>query len=418
MRIGIDIRPLQGHHKVRGIGMHIHALVRWIMSDYNGDDTFVFYIYEDLQNPLDEFPISNTKYEFVYLSDFRNSYPIIPTLISASIAYIRRVLTPIPTKLAKRSDVLLGFDFMLGMPKKNDARYALIGYDLIPLMYPSEYLPNFHEAKHKVGVRQAMFSHVTALLYRRAVRIIKERQTRIISISNSAKLQFEQYGHIVPKYIQTVYLGNPISNEHFKMNKDDLGRVKQLENADIILFIGGADWRRKISDVVAAYNILKSRGRPNLKLVLAGHDFRSLDTITDSDSRDAIRYSSYKSDIVLLGFINDSEKQYLYKKALAFVFPSVCEGFGLPILEAMQEGCPVIAYDGPLSSMREVALDGALIIEPSHVNMLNALSKISTMSAAESKSLRNKGSRIVKHYSWDKCARQTIDALKDPSFFA
>lgn len=415
MKIGLDIRPLQGHHKVRGIGMHIHALLRWIMEDYTGNDIFVFYIYKDLQNPVDEFPGSKTAHEIIYLSDFRNSYPIIPSIVSASIAYIRRVLTPIPSNLARRCDVLLGFDFMLGMPKKKDVQYALIGYDLIPLMYPREYLPDFKEARKELGIRQAMFSHITAMLYRRAVRIIKNRKTKIISISDNAKDQFRNFGGIKSNLIRTVYLGNPISNDHFKANEDDLGRVKQLDG-NFILFIGGTDWRRKINDVVAAFNLLKARGNSDLKLVLAGHDFRDIDAINDPDSRDAIIQSSYRSDIKLLGFINDSEKQYLYKNALAFVFPSVCEGFGLPILESMQEQCPVVAYNGPFSSMSEVALDGAIIIQPSHVNLFNALDRIANTRDSELETLKARGLDIVKLYSWDKCARQTIEALKDTSF--
>ena len=415
MRIGLDIRPLQGHHSVRGIGMHIQALLRWIMSEYKGDDTFVFYVYEKNHNPVEDYPTSKVIYEIVELSDYRSTLPFVPTLVSASVAYIRRVLTPIPSRLARKSDVFLGFDFMLGMPRGTDVKYALIGYDLIPLMYQKQYLPNFFEARSTLGIRQALFSHVVSVLYRRAARLLNKKNARILSISDNSKQQFIQYADIPEDRIRTVYLGNPIAKAHFTVNEDDLARVTQYKKDSFLLFIGGTDWRRRLPDLISAFNQLKARGH-NLKLILAGYDFRDIDTITDPESKQAIMDSSYRSDIQLMGFINDSEKKYLYENAVAFVFPSICEGFGLPILEALQESCPVIAYNGPLSSMEEVAQDGAIIIKPSASLIYQSVLDILAMDEETRKKLERNGHKIVERYSWSDCSEQTIAALKDPSF--
>lgn len=416
MRIGIDIRPLQGHHRVRGIGMHIKALLTWVLTQEKSDDTFVFYVYKQLPNPIDSLPHTNINIEIVYLSDYRNNVPLLPTIVSASIAYFRRVLSPIPSRLARKSDVFLAFDFMLGMPRQKDVKYVLVGYDLIQILYERNYLPDFKTSRRTMNIRMSAFSSLVAFLYKRALKIIVKNNTRILSISDNSKNQFVDLAGINENYIRTVYLGNPISDSHFVANKDDMIRVEQYKKDSFLLFIGGADWRRKIDDLVAAFNMLKARGH-DIKLILAGFDFQSIDTITTVASKLAIINSSYSNDIVLLGYINDSEKKYLYENALSFVYPSLCEGFGLPILEAVQEHCPVIAYNGPYSSMAEVSgKGGAIIIESNHIAIYKAVVSVIDMTEKEKHNHAIGAEKNSRRFSWDDCAQETITALKDTRF--
>lgn len=415
MRIGVDVRPLQLQHRVRGIGMHAKSLVVELIENSDPDDELVFYMYPHLPDPVAAFHLKEGKpYKALYLKNYRESFRFLPGVLTASIALIRRVLTPLPHHLMQECDVLLSFDFMNGMPRKRSVRYVLVGYDLIPLLYRRDYFPSFRANLRGAGLMHALHSGVVTQLYIMALRLIRKRKYRILSISESTKEHFVKLAHIDPSLIRTVYLGNPLSSTSFVMDSTQLKRVKRYKKGSFILFIGGNDPRRRLDDVVAAFNQLRGRGQ-KMKLVFAGFDFQNLDTIVSFKTRKAIEYSSYRADIDFLGFISDSEKKYLYENALCFVFPSICEGFGLPILEAMQEHCPVIAYDYPLSSMAEVAGDAAIMIKPGMDNVYEALTDLINDGGLHHE-LVDKGLKNSARFSWEKCATETIRLLKDSSF--
>ncbi len=138
------------------------------------------------------------------------------------------------------------------------------------------------------------------------------------------------------------------------------------------------------------------------KLVVAGQLRGSFVRATE----DFIRSNHLDDDVVLTGFIPDQEKTYCYRKASAFVYPSLYEGFGLPILEAMQAGAPVIASNA--ASMPEVGGDACLYFDPNNVNELVA--SISTiLNDDEIRSLCIvKGFAQCQRFNWAETARQTI----------
>lgn len=415
MRIGVDIRPLQLQHSVRGIGMHVKALVVELLENHNPDDELVFFMYEHLEDPVKKLKtVHKKKYETVLLKNYKDTYGFLPGVVAASIGVVRRVLTPLPRTKVSQCDVLLGFDFMHGMPRKRDVKYLLVAYDLIPIMYQKDYLPSLRASLKGGGILHALHTALIAYLYKKALKIVRRRKYRILSISDSTKEQFVKIAKINPSHVRTVHLGNPLDSKEFTMDPDELERVKKYKKNSYIFFIGGNDSRRRIQDVVYAFNQLRGRGH-ELKFVFAGFDFQRFDTIVNYKTRKAIETSSYVHDIDLLGFVNDSEKQYLYENALCFVFPSISEGFGLPILEAMQERCPVIAYDYPLSSMAEVAGGAAILTDPGMDNVYRSLEKL-IEDPAYGELLVAKGLKNVRRFSWHRCAQETIEHMKDPSF--
>ena len=415
MKIGIDIRPLQLQHSVRGIGMHVKALVAELLQDQESDDELIFYMYENMDDPIEKMGIVNGKsYSTVRLKNYKEHSSFLPNVIASSIGILRRVLTPLPRTKVRQCDVLLGFGFMQGLPRKRDVKYILVAYDLIPIMFQKDYFPSFRASFRGANLIHALHTTLIAYLYKRTLRTVRRRKYRIISISDSTKEQFEDILKIKSNLIRTVHLGNPLVSNGLKLNEKELTRVKKYKKGSYIFFIGGNDPRRRIQDVVYAFNQLRGRGH-KLKFVFAGFDFQRLDTIVNYKTRKAIETSSYIDDIDLLGFINDSEKKYLYENALCFVFPSVSEGFGLPILEAQQEKCPVIAYDYPLSSMAEVAGDSAVLIEPGMESVFNALNRLLNDSEY-SQELVGRGLKNTERFSWEKCARETIANIKDQNF--
>lgn len=415
MKLGIDIRPLQLQHSVRGIGMHVKALVVELLENPSQDDELIFYMYEGLDDPIKKLNLTKrTDYSIVWLKNYKEDFRFLPGVVSASIAVVRRVLMPLPRNKVRQCDVLLGFDFMQGLPRKRSVRYVLIAYDLIPIMYQKDYFPSFRASLRGAGLLHALHTALVAYLYKKALRLVRQRRYRILSISDSTKEQFIRIAKIKPSLIRTVHLGNPLTSKDFSMDFTELDRVIKYQKNSYIFFIGGNDSRRRIQDVVHAFNQLRGRGN-DLKFIFAGFDFQRFDTIVNYKTRKAIETSSYIDDIELLGFVNDSEKKYLYENALCFVFPSISEGFGLPILEAMHEKCPVIAYDYPLSSMAEVAGDAAILTKPGMENVYSALEEL-IVNPELGKALVAKGLKNVQRFSWEKCAHETISHLKDPDF--
>jgi glycosyltransferase involved in cell wall biosynthesis len=125
-----------------------------------------------------------------------------------------------------------------------------------------------------------------------------------------------------------------------------------------------------------------------------------------SDIGDFIRANHLGDDVMLTGFIPDQEKTYCYRAASAFVYPSLYEGFGLPILEAMQAGTPVIASNA--ASMPEVAGDACLYFDPNSVDDLVS-SLLTILSDKEKRShCITKGFDRVQRFDWAETAKETI----------
>lgn len=115
--------------------------------------------------------------------------------------------------------------------------------------------------------------------------------------------------------------------------------------------------------------------------------------------------------VTFLENINDEELALFYKNALCYVLPSLYEGFGLPVLEAMQRGCPVITSN--ISSLPEAGGEAALYVDPKNVS--DIAKKIEQLAVDEKlrKQLKEKGFEQVKKFSWEKTAKETLTVLQE-----
>lgn len=165
-----------------------------------------------------------------------------------------------------------------------------------------------------------------------------------------------------------------------------------------VFYCGGIDMRKNIIGIMDAFEMI-SKDIPELKLVLAGKFYLNSVPIQK-------RMAEYEHDdrIIYLGYITDEMKRVLMSNASAFLFPSFYEGFGLPILEAMACGCPVITSD--ISSMPEVAGNAAVMIDPSQTDILAENIFRIVSSEKMQTSMRKKGFENVRKFSWDKSAEK------------
>lgn len=171
-----------------------------------------------------------------------------------------------------------------------------------------------------------------------------------------------------------------------------------------LLYLGALDMRKGIFDILKAFDILKSK-YSELKLVISG----KAEAMFESQYKEKLLGVSL-DNVIFTGYVTDELKRFLLSSAEAFLFPSEYEGFGLPVLEAMACGAPVITTN--ISSLPEVGGDAVLYVSPNQPEELaDQISKI-----LDSSSLRDdyieKGYERAKQFSWDKTAALTEEVYK------
>ncbi len=271
--------------------------------------------------------------------------------------------------------------------------------------------PPFSPCPVVVSIHDLSFEHLPQTFKwrsRKQLRITVRRSAReaaqVIALSEYARNDIvETYG-VEPEKVSVIPLAAPA---HFQpvLDEEQLRRVRQTYGikGDYILSVGAIQPRKNLSRLVAAYSRLR-RARPegNLpKLVLVGkcawlydETLRSIKELEVSDA------------VILTGYVPESDLPALYSGALAFIYPSYFEGFGLPPLEAMQCGTAVIV--GDKTSLPEVVGDAGLMVDPFEVDDIAAAIEKVIYDSNLREQLRVKGLERAKLFNWQKTARQTL----------
>ena len=186
--------------------------------------------------------------------------------------------------------------------------------------------------------------------------------------------------------------------------------VKQILNLDYILHVGTLEKRKNLVALIQAFKIVRENGFPNLKLVLVGKASNKI-TLDDSSAiKDAIMQQQLTNEVILTDYLCDAEVQQLYQKAKLYVFPSINEGFGIPVLEAFKYQVPVVIANN--TCLPEVAGQEAKSFNPFSVKeMANAI-----ITLLKDEPLRQtyieKGNVQLQNFSWDKTAGALMQLFK------
>ena len=229
-----------------------------------------------------------------------------------------------------------------------------------------------------------------------------KKAQKIIAVSESTKNDIIDILKVPSEKIEVVYNGvRPIR----KVREEDI-KEKFGISEDFILFIGTIEPRKNLIGLIKAFNNLRgSEAFKKHQLVIAGKKGWFFD-----DVYEAVRDLGLTKKVVFTGYVSSDDKVRLLRGARLFVFPSLYEGFGLSILEAMREGTPVITSN--VSAMPEVAGSAAELVDPSRLESIAAAIK----KVISDKVLRNemikKGQTQEEMFSWDKCARETLKVYK------
>lgn len=226
-----------------------------------------------------------------------------------------------------------------------------------------------------------------------------KRADIIVSISDATRRDLVNFFGLSQERIKTVYCG-------FQKICSLPEQSLEIPNK-FFLFAGIIKERKNIFNIVKAFNAFRNK-ISGYKLVIGGH--------AEGDYVEGIkRYiknERFEQDVIFLGHLNDNQLSFLYKRAQALVFPSLVEGFGFPVLEAMHCGLPVITSN--VSSLAEIGGGGsAILVNPKNpVEIAEAMEKISQDSTFR-QNLVNKGFSQASLFSWDKAAREMLEIIND-----
>lgn len=375
MRIAIDLSPLQSGHRMRGVGSVIINFINNISDSDKKKHTFVFYVI-DKQNdkygdPLEAIDTEGLSFE-VKLGQEKQQAATgrLQRLVGKLGKFISIYSNDSSLDTIGDVDVFLQFDQLDSLPRSRKVKKALVMYDLIPYILEHDYLWSYKTARHMGYSRKASLKcEVRRYLYLHKIKVNARRADYLLAISKYTKDDLLKYTKVKQEKIKVTPLGITPKNtanssahqtyqRYLETSWGYLPKSYHLpEEQDFLLFVGGADHRRKLDHLVTAFNHLRAEGR-DIKLILAGDIMQGPLNIPTMDIQTALSKSSYLDDIVFMGFVPEPVRESLYARALAFVYPSMYEGFGLPVLEAMNHQTPVITYKN--TSIAEVAGDAAL----------------------------------------------------------
>ena len=371
--IGIDVRALEiESSRKRGIGRYLYNLLDRMI---NMNPEIMFRLYgqgfpwelSHLRSLLDA---SNVEY--------RTFHPSFAEELNVFL-----ITDPLPVM----KDVQL-FVYPVGA-----VPCVTIIYDLIPLAYANEYLETNPQ------IHQQYLEKLSALKY---------SVKRYLTISNFVAEDLAQRVNISKQNIVPILGGLDMgftSQPEEKKIEETMNKFKI--DSDYFLYIGGVDYRKNVQTLIKAFKSLRKTCAKPVKLVLVG------EANANWLKKTLIEYGLDRNveDIILPGYVTDDELNCLYSEAKAFIFPSLYEGFGLPALEAMASGCPVIASNS--SSLAEIVGNSGLLIDPNSSESIRAAMLRLLQEKDLVDELRAKGYAHARQYAWEDVAVKTINALKE-----
>jgi glycosyltransferase involved in cell wall biosynthesis len=366
MRICLDISPAV-HHRA-GLGRYAQELTTALVAADQQNEYVAFYQHPrdaEVDAPLDQLPRLT--------SDLDTK----PWRFSALLAYFLRIPQD---RMFPGIDLFHATDHLL--PRLHGIKTVFTLHDLIYCVHPETHKP--------------LNRWFLTLMMPRFLRMADA----VIAISENTRQDAMRFYHLEEDKIHVVYEG---VNKSFRPASAramaDIRRLYALPQR-FILYLGTIEPRKNLITLLEAYRDLL-RGDSELRLVIAG---KKGWLYTGFFER--MREWGLEEQVLFPGFIPEADLPALYSAAELFVFPSLYEGFGLPILEAMACGTAVVSSNA--SSLPEVAGDAALMVDPHSVNDLaRAMSRLLDDEALR-RELESRGVRQAAKFTWELAARDTL----------
>lgn len=273
----------------------------------------------------------------------------------------------------------------------------------LPLVRPCRTVVTFCDLFHEINPEWVPPNVRTRL--HRLYKFAAQHATLVIAISENTKRDLMKIYGIKEQKIKVIYPGK---SDLFRPVKDvtlieELRRRLKIRDR-FLLHVGALAYWRNISNLLKAFAILKKQKVPH-QLVLVGRSFWSFDL------NRLLAELDLEGEVINLGYLSTDELVLLYNGAEALVFPSLYEGFGIPVLEAMSCRTPVVA--SCVASLPEVVGEAALLIDPYDVESIaDGMARV-IRDKSLYRELVEKGMKRAKLFSWDKMAQQVGQAYKE-----
>jgi len=369
MKIGIDSRAAEWYRGT-GIGTYSHQLIKFL-NKIDSINNYILYLPKTCNSNI----------------SFKNNFRIKHIEYKKNNNFWRDVDNPINI-FNDSIDIFHVPQNGIGLPNGKNCPFVITLHDIIPAKLPETVSDTYLE-----------------IFYNKIKKIISLCDG-IITVSNYSKEDILKEFNFPPEKIFVTYLA---SEKIYKPLNVTLSKkmVKKYYGIsdDYILYIGGFSPRKNIIGLIEAFNLLKHKYRPQIKLIIAGNKGKSYRIY-----KDRVEKLHLENDVIFTGFIPMEHIPYIYNASELFVYPSFYEGFGLPPLEAMACGIPVIASNA--TSIPEILRDSALYINPYDIDDIYKKIYITLVDKKLRNELIKKGFKRVSELSWEKTAIDTLDAYK------
>ncbi len=281
----------------------------------------------------------------------------------------------------------------------------------IPRALPCPYVMTVHDMLEHMS-RPRERSGLWRSLHFQSTRRVLRGAERIFAVSNFTKIEIEKLFEIPADRIEVVY--NAIDERFLRGHASAADRELIAQRYQVmypfLLYAGRISAHKNVVRMIEAFSALKGElekdgAYPDLKLIIIGDDLSG-----NPDLRRTVIRSGVQNDVRFLGFVPIEVLRIFYDEAKIFVFPSLYEGFGLPPLEAMAHGTPVVT--SAVSSLPEVVGRAAVLVNPENVfEIMRALHRVLTDQALRDR-MKERGYEQAAKFSWDASVRRILDAYQ------
>lgn len=344
-----------------------------VLKKIDKKNEYIFYVENTYNNDLGSLP---------------NNFHIVRTSINANLPLLNILWHTfiLPVRIMKdKVDIL-------HLPSHSLSLLFKVKPTILTIHDLTEYRLKNHYSKSRILYRKVMLP------------ISSKLADKIITISEYTKEEIIRIFKIRPQKILVVYdAANSRYKPIDKAQCKEFLRKKYKIGFPFILYVGQIQHPNKnIVRLLRAFSKIKSDFRVTHKLVLVGKSHSSANIVYQT-----VDELHLNKDVFFTGYIPDEDLPYFYNAASLFVYPSLYEGFGIPVTEAMACGCPVIASD--TSSLPEVAGDAGILIDPNNIDEIaKAIIEVLNNSIKREEMIQ-KGFKQIKKFSWEDSAKKYIE---------
>ncbi len=270
-----------------------------------------------------------------------------------------------------------------------------------PVLYFGKSITTVHDlttARFNNPDKNWLVFKIKQLVYKLVIRRAAHKSKLVLTPSEFVKKDLADFAGTSSNKIRVTY-------EAADKILESAEKYEALDGKKFIMYVGRPTPHKNLPRLVEAFNIVR-RSVPELRLVLVGKNdanFERLKTYAKNRNLD--------SQVIFTGFIDEGQLRWLYENAASYAFPSLSEGFGLPALEAMVYGVPVVSSNS--TCLPEIYGDAAEYFDPKNISdMADKILKVLTEEELAEK-LSKKGRAQASKYSWQKMAEQTLGAYKE-----